>query len=180
MNKDFTFSPQHKPMTLLKDIVVFYFHLHSSSFPPRRKKRKREIKTNKQHKHHIFLQIKREKFSLYSAQGACLLSNMHELEIASFLPPQQEARLSCLQVPQEESHFSKYLLIIFLAFFLSFLGNSLNGSYRLLWNPTKYFTYISDAFFPWGKKVIIKIIKEKSFIETVCIWRVDYLHLMTS
>lgn len=107
-------------MTLLKDIVVFYFHLHSSSFPPRRKKRKREIKTNKQHKHHIFLQIKREKFSLYSAQGACLLSNMHELEIASFLPPQQEARLSCLQVPQEESHFSKYLLIIFLAFFFFF------------------------------------------------------------
>lgn len=134
MNKDFTFSPQHKPMTLLKDIVVFYFHLHSSSFPPRRKKRKREIKTNKQHKHHIFLQIKREKFSLYSAQGACLLSNMHELEIASFLPPQQEARLSCLQVPQEESHFSKYLLIIFLAFFFFFFSWAI-----LLTVPTDYY-----------------------------------------
>lgn len=121
-------------MTLLKDIVVFYFHLHSSSFPPRRKKRKREIKTNKQHKHHIFLQIKREKFSLYSAQGACLLSNMHELEIASFLPPQQEARLSCLQVPQEESHFSKYLLIIFLAFFFFFFSWAI-----LLTVPTDYY-----------------------------------------
>lgn len=119
---------------LLKDIGVFYFHLHSSSFPPRRKKRKREIKTNKQHKHHIFLQIKREKFSLYSAQGACLLSNMHELEIASFLPPQQEARLSCLQVPQEESHFSKYLLIIFLAFFFFFFSWAI-----LLTVPTDYY-----------------------------------------
>lgn len=135
MNKDFRFSPQHNHMPL-KDMVVFYFYLHCSFFLPRRKKRKRERKTKQTNKHQrIFLQIKREQFSLYFSQGSCLFSDSHELEIASFLPPQQEARLSCLQVPLEESHFSKHLLIIFLPISTFFLGNSLNSFYRLLWNP---------------------------------------------